>query len=77
VSGTISGTAGARGGTALAVEVMNPLELSGSGGSETTPEATTATLSFAGPVRFLEATGGAATCRSASAYLELVSRFRG
>lgn len=78
VRGTIAGAAGAREGTALAFETMAVLEiLVGSGGSENAPESTTASVSFSGPLRFIEAGGGVATCNSATAWLELVSRHTG
>lgn len=75
VRGTIAGVALARAGTARAFEAMTTLEiLGGNGGSEVAPEATTASLSFSGPIRFIETAGGVATCSSASAFLELLSR---
>lgn len=75
VLGSIAGVALARTGTARAFEAMATLEsLGGNGGSEVSPEATTAGLSFPGPIRFIETAGGVATCSSASAFLELVSR---
>lgn len=74
IGGTITGAALARAGTARAFEAMATLDVLGRGGSEVSPEATTATLSFPGPIRFIETAGSVATCSSASAFLELVSR---